>query len=510
MAKNRLQALRLIAGEKCSQDGDGEADEAEPAESSTVAAPAPAASQGQPGANAPAPADSADASDEKQQVESKEGGKEGEVKDVKGPEQPADKDKEQVAPPPPPDSVSSFERFVRASSFDAKKALRKYIASFSTDEKKPLGSAPPCRSYQSLVVFAEFEEKLAEIEAAQTKERLIQIQNDMKPFKTAYADLLSMAKAAKNRLVSAIQDAVKQQQKRKDEQDQVAQAKRKPGRPKKADTVVETMVAAPSSVATDIESIVIKEDGKPASDLNLAVPLIFRMDPKHVAEFAVVKTATLAVLEQKFKNDPARTSTGRSQRALPADQKSSIVEFVHKLFPEGHILDSAKIPDKIKNEQLVPAAFIVAKSWVTASAEAGHLPTCRIGFGGTRAVVAVHTSSLLEHVSQGGGGKADLARCYQWLKSASKEAAKAFVDANPTSKVLFHATVGPNDILHLPAGWMFYECISNGGSFLGVRVQHLSLSSLPQLHQLNSYLLSLGKPNAALQSAVDCLSLAEA
>ena len=151
-------------------------------------------------------------------------------------------------------------------------------------------------------------------------------------------------------------------------------------------------------------------------------------------------------LSRKFKNDPARTSTGRSQRALPADQKSSIVEFVHKLFPEGHILDSAKIPDKIKNEQLVPAAFIVAKSWVTASAEAGHLPTCRIGFGGTRAVVAVHTSSLLEHVSQGGGGKADLARCYQWLKSASKEAAKAFVDANPTSKVLFHATVGPNDI----------------------------------------------------------------
>ena len=86
------------------------------------------------------------------------------------------------------------------------------------------------------MVFAEFEEKLAEIEAAQTKERLIQIQNDMKPFKTAYADLLSMAKAAKNRLVSAIQDAVKQQQKRKDEQDQVAQAKRKPGRPQRKQT----------------------------------------------------------------------------------------------------------------------------------------------------------------------------------------------------------------------------------------------------------------------------------
>ena len=227
LAHNRLQALRLVSGEKCSQDEPGEPEEVAESSAPTPAAPAGPAENSPGQANAVVP--------DKQQVEAKEGAKEGD--EVKG-SAAVDQDKTNAPQPPPASVASSFETFMRSSSFDAKKALRKYIASFSTDEKKPLGSAPPCRSYQSLVVFAEFEEKLMEIEEAQTKERLIQIQNDMKPFKTAYADLLSMAKAAKSRLVSATQDALKQQQKRKEEQDQATQAKRKPGRPKKADAAV--------------------------------------------------------------------------------------------------------------------------------------------------------------------------------------------------------------------------------------------------------------------------------
>ena len=65
------------------------------------------------------------------------------------------------------------------------------------------------------------------------------------------------------------------------------------------------------------------------------------------------------------------------------------------------------------------------------------------------------------------------------------------------------------DVLYLPAGWCFFERVAGKSNYLGVKVQHLSLQSLPDLRNINSYLLAISKPNANLQSAVDCLTRAE-
>ena len=211
-------------------------------------------------------------------------------------------------------AASTVSMFVNLVGGDAKKALRKYIAQFSSKDsanKNLLGNAPPCRSYQSLILFSEFEDRSNDFENCQTKDAIAQIQKDMKPFKTALSDLLS------------ISDALKQQQKEKD----VANAKQevkgnKRGRPKKtSEQNVPILVEQPQGCAVDISSVIVKEDGSLASPLDVSLPTILRLDVKHAAEFAAARSSTLAALEQKFKSDPARMSTGRSQRSLPADQK---------------------------------------------------------------------------------------------------------------------------------------------------------------------------------------------
>ena len=415
------------------------------------------------------------------------------------------------------DNASTVHKFVKQSDGDAKKALRRYIAQFSdATAQKVLGNAPPCRSYQSLILFTEFEAYLDKFQQIEKKDDILQIQQSMKAFKTAYSDLISMAKAANKRLATAIETVIKEKEKAKvGETQPKGKGKGAKGRgrgaKKTSEPAAPSFVEQPNSVASDIPSVVVKSDGLLGSDFEVGCPTILRLDACHTSSADMVAVKNMLVhLEAKFKNDPAKLASGRSQMSLPAEQRQYISDLIFKCFPKDYVMPVEKLTEKVKQEVLIPSVFIVAKDWATASAEAGHLPTCRLGVSGSRTVVAVRTLPLLEFLTKCGmgGAKADLPAAYNWVKSASVQAAKAFVDAC-SEKVMCHATVGPNDVLYMPEGWMFYEKIMPKHSFLGVRLQFLSVKCLPHLEEVNNYLLALGKPNAALQSAVDCISLAE-
>ncbi|CAE7259215.1 unnamed protein product [Symbiodinium sp. CCMP2456] len=496
LAKSRLSALKLVISEKASGESGAPDAPATPdvADASTkTASDQPAAAKPDPagpdqGKPTEAEAGVAKAAEAAQQAQAAEAGQQAQ----KGAE----------------DSASTVQKF--AVDNDAKKALRKYIAQFSDpNSQKVLGSAPPCRSYQSLILFSEFEAYLGKFEQIEKKDDIVQLQQEMKAFKTAYSDLISMAKAANKRLEAAIDGVGKRKAAAATEASTSGKGKGKRARAaKKAEqpAAATAFVDQPNGVAADIASVVVKEDGSLASGLDVSVPAILRLEAAHFKreDIASIKASTLPHLEAKFKNDPARLASGRSQRSLPQEQEKSISDLIFKCFPEGHILAREKLTDKINKEVLVPAAFVVAKDQVTASAEAGHLPTCRVGMSGTRSVVAVRSLALLDYLTKSGtgGNKATLSAAYQWLKSTSVQAAKSFIESTEEK-------VGAQDVLYLPEGWMFYEKIMGKSNFLGVRLQFLSLKSLQHLEKINSYLLALGKPNAALQSAVDCLSLAE-
>ena len=408
-------------------------------------------------------------------------------------------------------AASTLMRFRLAAGGDPEKALRKYVASFTGDETKMLGQAPPCRSYQALVLFQTFEGKTEAFEKCVSKDEITRIQNDMKPFKAAYQDMLSMAKAAEKRLGTSITDALRQKEQAKTD---ASEPKAKRGRPSKKQAgqtaaAAGPMVDQPQECARDIPSIVMRLDGKLSEDLAGDAPKIIRVCQEEMSKLAEIKSSCLGPLETKFKHDPARADTGRSQRALPADQRDKIMKLLQACFVDGFQLPLDKMTEKVKQDLSAATGFIVSKGWVTTSAEAAHLPTCRLGFAGSRSVVIAHTLSLLEFITKASGAKSDLAKCYAWLKSCTPQAAKSFVESFD-APVLMHATAGPSDILFLPAGWMFYEKIVGNANFLGVRAQHLGLSCLADLRKINTYLIELGKPNSSLQQAVDCLSLAEA
>ena len=245
LARNRLYALRLVLGEPVKVE-EPEADEEEPkvVEGSQDAQKlAESTEKVDEGAEAnPPKTEDAAANPEAKNSADPAVSKEGQPK----------------ASPKASAAASTLMNFRLAAGGDPEKALRKYIASFAGDEKKVLGQAPPCRSYQALVLFQTFEDKTEAFEKCESKDEITRVQNDMKPFKAAYQDLLSMAKAAEKRLGTSIADALKQKEQAKVD---AIEPKAKRGRPSKKQAgqpaaAAGPMVDQPQDCAQDIPSIV--------------------------------------------------------------------------------------------------------------------------------------------------------------------------------------------------------------------------------------------------------------
>lgn len=403
------------------------------------------------------------------------------------------------------DEVSIVAKFVRESGGDARKALRRYIASFSTTATHALGEAPPCRSYKALVCLSDLEEKESEIEACTTAVQILDIKNQMKPFKAAFSDLISMCKGAASRLKSSIGDVRKHRATEKIGQ---ASAKKR-GRPTKSAQHASQILVAdqPHAVCTEITSIVLGEDGKPTKNWDLTAPTILRLSSKVVEETFKGLSEAMDSLAARFRADAAHADLGRMHKKLPNNIASAIESELAKAFPEGHILPQASVPESAQT-LVATTSFAVAKGRMTSSAETGFLPVIRFGMRGDRRVVCVKAMPILKYLKAKGGAQTavDMKAAYNWMKSVTQEGARAFLAEN--TNMLVYATVGHGDALYLPAGWVFLEVIGQS-DFVGVRTQFMSTHDTEALSELSMYLVSTSTANAMLQKVVDALTIAE-
>ena len=69
------------------------------------------------------------------------------------------------------------------------------------------------------------------------------------------------------------------------------------------------------------------------------------------------------------------------------------------------------------------------------------------------------------------------------------------------------ATLGSNDGLYCPPGWVFADKVSNASDYVGVRILALSTESLADLEHINEHFLISSNPNDVLQVAIDHLNL---
>ena len=149
-------------------------------------------------------------------------------------------------------------------------------------------------------------------------------------------------------------------------------------------------IETPETVATDIGAIRLNEQGDVVQSTdNGAVstwdpPWILHIPAEQFSSKCPDLSTEAGSLEKRFKQDACRTTAGRSQRRVSDKATMQFGEAAMLGFTKSmRILKDDLIPDSLKAE-LCTALFAVARSKQTLSAEAGHLPSLRLGITGLR------------------------------------------------------------------------------------------------------------------------------
>lgn len=187
------------------------------------------------------------------------------------------------------------------------------------------------------------------------------------------------------------------------------------------------------------------------------------------------------------------------------DLASRLEKAIRAIFPDCRYLAAGKITESLKKE-LTPTLFAIAKGRSNCSAEAGHMPVCRLGVRGTRQVICTPTEALIAHVGSTGVPPIAPKQAHHWLTSATAEAWKQS-QPNKNDKLLF-ATLGPGDSFRQPAGWTYFAQVL-GADFVGVRSAHFGIVDLPSLEVVNKVLIENRGASAVLQNAIDALAMVD-
>ena len=371
------------------------------------------------------------------------------------------------------ETQSDVARFF-AGDMTPQQRLRKYIASINaTNEegggKHTVGCAAPCRDFKQLMCLSHFENIAVRILHASSREDLGNIAKDFQVQKNALNDIITMARAATKRLQFALKSLVTKQETTKTASLAQASERRAPVDRRAQATrncpdVFE--LAAGGKTAVKVVSLAKGSVTKLEDAQLLKVPLLIQLDPED--ESIRNLAAKAADGAEEFANSKDRSTTGRQQRRLNDEHVKTIDEFVVKLL--GHaIVDESKLTPAMKDE-VRPSFFAVGKGMETCSAEFNHGTTLRFVFKGTRNLVLVNLLDLITFMSNTGYSMESLKMSVVYKRETRmfKEYVERFTEAFGFQAIQ-HVTVGPNNALLLPAGWLFYERISNGHDLAGFK-----------------------------------------
>ena len=432
-----------------------------------------------------------------------------------------------AAAPAPSESPTALV----AACGDSARALRKYIAKFSSTAipknssvVEALGFAPPCRSYRSLCVIKDFERCDAEALECESKEQIASLKQKYKPFKSALQELLGMAKASANRLGSAIKKAEQSIEAGKVEK--TSGTKRKKGDdddkgPKASTTSSPAKSAAEqkerankmsvfwdraASIALPFQhkTILNGEADTKLDNANWLIPCVFALYSDFPLFTAAQETATkVDAMETKFSKDPSRLDLGRAQKKVGDPAGDEINATLRRFIPEYVAIPFAKYASVDLDEYKQPVIYAIAKGQTTAAAEPNHFASFRVGFKGTRQVLATPFSAIAAYVSKKTATNAKPADVYHFLKTVSPEGLKEYGDAD---NAMFIGTVGLRDCLYLPAGWCMIEAVGASTDVVGVRILFFGTVHLPEMEKLDRHLIACGKANPKVQAMLDCLN----
>lgn len=119
----------------------------------------------------------------------------------------------------------------------------------------------------------------------------------------------------------------------------------------------------------------------------------------------------------------------------------------------------------------------LVKGYVTAGFESEFLPCIRVAFTGVRFVAAVSLEGLRDWATttdgaDGAGGKLAVdaaAVTADWYKHVMQSINKDTLTQLCASTNVYAGSLGPHDMLYMPAGWLVYERSLNMSDVVGLR-----------------------------------------
>ena len=131
----------------------------------------------------------------------------------------------------------------------------------------------------------------------------------------------------------------------------------------------------------------------------------------------------------------------------------------------------------------------------------------RLTTQGSRSLVLVRVMDAIKHLETMGEDRKKITpqRLFDWLKELKSEPCQKFVENWPRS--MLQGTVGPNDCLFQPTGWMMWEKIGATEDVYGVKVSAAQLCQQELFGALQQWLAACKKDSQKVGALVDIFTL---
>ena len=391
------------------------------------------------------------------------------------------------APSVQSDTLPTTERLRRRRQ----KRLMAYLATFreKADGSSVVGVSPPCRSYKNLITLNDYDSHFAALEKAKSPDMLTQSIENLKPFKSALNELVTLSRGALLSLERALRAAAKQEESRKagckpnsKEAKQAANVGIKLlwDRACEQGTVVARIQWAENTGLTKLE--------EPVIFMSL-MPELFEEGKQAVDSFA-----------KKFARSELKDSDGRAERAV----KGNVRTLLHKT------IDTTFLPDSIVKQGLMhpevgPCAWGTAANQETVYTERGRLPALRVQFIGTRSVILVDSQDLRQFMEDKSLTTITPDSMSNFLKTMSKTT----IDEYMQKYKIRQCTIGPGECLATPFDVMICERVHNK-DIVGLRASVWLKKDGAMMEAVKQWHVAVRKPNKILSTACEILAAEEA
>ncbi|CAK0874664.1 unnamed protein product [Prorocentrum cordatum] len=366
----------------------------------------------------------------------------------------------------------------------AARNLKVFIAGFRSSQL-----TPPCRSYRSLIVLHEYQPYWEKLKLAESEADLKQVAEEVKPFKIALNDLISMTRNATNTLKNALKQAC---EKNKD-----GGKARKVAKGDKAGIALQGSGSRLQLFDRGVE----KGTAMPTFEIAQDIPVNALATPTRVKNVSQEDLDALTEMANafapKFQSSRLRTTDGRAEKPIKGDAVKNAMSVLHAV-----VLDSPHLPFEKMHAELQPAVFGICKAMETVSIERGRCPSLRVHTQGCRQVVAASCASLRSFMERNGMSQVGPDHLLSFFKGMAKESIDAFLSSGGR---LCHTMVSSGEGVVIPFNFVFAEKVISTSDALGVRLSFWMKSDEAAMEACSRWLITAKKPNSWLQSAVECV-----